>query len=297
MLAWLSGLITGCDGGGVYARKDGQWMYGKEAVIAAGHEDIRQINDRFAKSRDRVWYRIWPIPSADPKSFQPLDDNYARDGMRAWYMATYRDSQDYFTSRRLRLVPLFQADPASLRVLEQRYAADSGQVYYEGLEIRGADPATFEPLTEGFARDKTRGYHQFVYPVPLSHGPTFEVVGKSYAKDREHVYFVSRRPDGAPHAERVLDADPATFQAFPYDYAKDASHIYFESQALKGEPGNFQPMDFGYAKTDKIVFHRGEPMLGADAASFQILEEVTDEATARDKAWFYKDGKAVKPAR
>jgi hypothetical protein len=297
ILLALAGLVTGCGQDGPYARKDGEWMYGRERVIAAPHEDIQPINDRFARSGERVWYRIWPIPSADPGTFQALDENYARDADRAWYLAAYRDSQDYFTTRRLRLTSLEGVDTATLHVLEQRYAADAKQVYYEGAAVEGADPASFEPLTEGFARDKNRGYQAFRRPVPFSHGPSFEPVSKSYAKDRERVFYVSRTSDGEPQQAVVPGADPTTFKAFTYDYATDARRIYYEQRVLKGDPATFQPLDFGYARTGDTVFHRGEPMRGADPASFAVLEEVTDEATARDKAWLYKDGERVRAAQ
>lgn len=298
MILALISLLFGCEGRQPYVQKGGVWYFGKQALDAPKGERLTVLNARFAKSRTRAWYRAWPMPEVDAKTFQALDDHHARDATRAWYAEVYRDSQDYFTTERVRIRELEGVDPARLKALADHYAVDGTRAYYEGRDFPVTEAATFAPLTDGFAHDRVQGYYQRV-AIAGSDGASFQVLGAHFARDARSVFHAAmdHAQDGpaVPKSTRVEGADPATFQVLEYDYARDAQRAYHQARALPGDVATFQELDFGYAKTATAVFHNGVPMKGVDPATFAILPEVADVATAQDAHGLYKDGKRVSP--
>lgn len=287
----LIALLFGCERAGPYQLKDGAWRFGKEALDVPAGEQVTALNARFGKSASRVWYRATPIPEADSASFTVLDEHYARDRAHAWFAKTYRDSQDYFTTERVLVRRLEGADPARLKLLGQDYASDGSRVYDEGQGFGVADAASFEPLDGGFARDRAAAYFRN-RPIEGAKGEGFPVLGQHFAADAGAVFFAE---DGPPPAVRRLKgADPAGFTPLSYGYARDARRAWFQDRPLGARPEELQVLDFGYAKTATVVFYYGRPIKGADAASFAILDPVTDEASARDKTGLYKDGQRVR---
>ena len=114
------------------------------------------------------------------------------------------------------------ADPKSFRTLSRsggKYGADNQQMFFEGVEIVGAAPGTFEVLDwrQGFGRD-----HQHVYyrRIKVSDDPdSFQSLTKSYSKDSQRVYYMHHVVEGA---------DPDTFVVTSevMSQAKDKHGIY-----------------------------------------------------------------------
>jgi hypothetical protein len=85
---------------------------------------------------------------------------------------TFRESQDYFTTKKSRVIVVKGADPTTFRYMKSEYARDKAQVYFEGVLFPVKDVDTFELLDYVFARDRVSGYyHQ--RPVPGSDGASF----------------------------------------------------------------------------------------------------------------------------
>ena len=124
LLAWLFGCDTAKE---PYQRKDGVWHFEDQALT--GVTGLTVLNRRFAKSATQAFFRATPIIGADPASFQALDEHHARDSRQVWHADTYRDSQDYFTTRRIRIRPLEGADAASFTLLGGDYARDRQRVW------------------------------------------------------------------------------------------------------------------------------------------------------------------------
>jgi len=72
---------------------------------------------------------------------------------------------------------------------------------------------------------------------------TFEIIGESYSKDQNHVYYKDRL---------IPDADPETFEILSLRYAKDKNHIYEAGKILPDyTPETFQKDVWGRFPTDK----------------------------------------------
>jgi hypothetical protein len=248
------------------------------------------------ETRDGAWYyNGTPIEGIDATTFEVVAEHYARDRSQVVFLDTYRSSQDYFTTRRSRIFVVKGADPASFRYLDEGYAKDSAHVFHDGVAFPVKDVKSFQLLGHGFARDDVTGYyHQTV--VPGSAGRTFAVVDHHYSKDSVHVYYsdlVSDDGTKPPYARsvRVPGADPATIASMDGGYAVDAKRAYYRGEVLTSDVAAFRTLSLGYARSGAEVFYEGTPIPGADAATFAVLERPGDGADARDARARYLQGR------
>jgi hypothetical protein len=263
LLGLLAGLL-GCDGPAQpYQRKGGVWHFEDEPLH--GVRDLTVLNRRFAKSPTQVFFRATAIEEADAASFEALDEHHARDRLRVWHADTYRVSQDYFTTRRIRLRVLQDAVPASFQIMTEDYARDTRQVWHQGTPFPVKDAASFEVLDHGFARDRQQGYHLRT-ALPGSDGASFQVLDRQHARDARSFFHAHLDLGQSPPrvvSRRIAQADAASFQA------------------LDGS---------GYARDARRVYWQGRDIPGADPASFGLLPAGTEEADAADARHRYQRG-------
>lgn len=192
------------------------------------------------QQKDGAWhYHSTPIADADAKSFQVLSAHYAKDARRVYYGDTYRESQDYFTTKKSRVIAMELADPATFRTLDSDYARDKAHVYFEGVRFPVKDIETFQLLDYGYARDRVSGYyHQ--RPVPGSDGSTFAALDLHYSKDAKNVFYSVLEPapkEPVRRTIRVQGADAATFAVLDRTAdspdAKDRDHTYREGRRIE----------------------------------------------------------------
>jgi hypothetical protein len=166
-------------------------------------------------------------------------------------------------------------------------------VFFEGVAFPVKDIDSFELLDYGYARDRIGAYyHQ--RPIPGSEGNTFSTLDSHYSKDAKHVFYSDlEAAPGQPvrRSTQVRNALAASFVTMESGYAADAAHVYFKGEVLTDAVSTFRMLQLGYAKTATAVYYTGKLVQGADAASFDVLERVTDAADARDSANMYQQGR------
>ena len=246
-----------------------------------------------------LWhYRELPIEGADAKTFQVLNENYAKDKDRVYYGDTYRKGQEYYMIKHTRLKVLEGADPSTFRYLNYDYSRDKAAVFYEGVAFPVKDVPTFELIDRAFARDRVTGYFQ-QRPIPGSDGTTFTRIDDRYSKDARHVFHSTLEPRGTDPIRRstqLKGALPESFKVLDiYGHAADAAQAYYRGELVTKDVVSFKVLDVGYAKTATRVYYDGKPVPEADAASFAMLEPQTDQADAKDRSTSYKRGKKVQP--
>lgn len=191
------------------------------------------------QQKDGAWYyHSTFVTDADAKGFEVLSPHYAKDRSRVYYGDTYRESKDYFTTKKSRVLVVERADPASFRYLKREYARDRANVYFEGLLFPVKDIDTFELLEYGFARDRVSGYyHQ--RPIPGSDGATFSMLDSHYSKDAKNVFYSFLEP--APKEPlrktiRVAGADVGSFTVIDPTTdgpdAQDRKHKYLKGKRV-----------------------------------------------------------------
>jgi hypothetical protein len=168
------------------------------------------------------------------------------------------------------------SDPATFQILDKRedMAKDAKQVYLRGGEIEGADPASFA-LTAMYDLSKdAKDYYLLHEPLHVKDVASFQILEPEYnrfdnliwARD-QHSYYV--REKATPIA------DVASFQVIQGMYAKDAKQVYFGAGVLAGaDPATFQGcggLHGELGKDAKQVYWEGNVVEGCDAPSFEYL--------------------------
>ena len=109
-----------------------------------------------------------------------------------------------------------EVDAATFRVLDG-YCRDTNHIFYSG-KASPADVNSFEPLLEGFAKDKQSVYYfgNILKDIDVN---TFKMINSFYFTDKNHVYFIYSAPKYDHEFFIIVDgANPKTFY---HDSRKD----------------------------------------------------------------------------
>jgi hypothetical protein len=182
-----------------------------------------------------------------------------------WVWTTLDESQ----GRREHLIPM--ADGPSFRVLQDKnFALDKAYVYYQGRPLRGADPASFTLLRDGYGKDRN---HVFLNtePVVLADPGSFEILAFPYARDRARVF--------CGNVPLALSAEEAPFFQVTNT---DALMTNTRSTAPKAAFIEFQP-EYAWLDTFDIEFVITGPWGTGNCGQrkFKGLKEITGVASGK----------------
>ncbi len=217
------------------------------------------IGGTYSREGQQVHWRGRPIAGADPDSFEPLNDVWSRDAARV-----------YCQDKRMK------ADRATFSALSRIYAKDKDHVYEYSRVVRGADASSFEVLR----------------PEPE---PEDESLCREYARDREYVYH---KVLTVGKVSVVRGACPTTFRAAGCGFGLDREAVFFELYRLpKCDPASWRHLGSGYSRDRERVYYGQRLIVGADAATFEVLPGGLFGVWARDARRFYELGIAAEPAK
>lgn len=141
------------------------------------------------------------------------------------------DKVDYLAGFPGKANEVDDVDVASFEAVDRTYARDKSAVYYDGRQIPGADPATFELLD----RKDGRTVHVNGNPIAGADPATFRVLAGAYAQDAGHVFYF---------ADQIIDADAASFRVLNADFecTADEQRAYYRDTVIaNADPGTFPP--------------------------------------------------------
>jgi hypothetical protein len=153
------------------------------------------------------------------------------------------------------------------------YHVSGDVVYYlnafpgRAFQIEGADATTFEVLNRTYARDRSSVYVDG-HVLPEADAATFQLIDRpEMAKDVAHVYA----------RDRVVSDDPAEFELLQGDMFKDGTAVYrSDGSVLSDDPQNFEVIsddgDYLFSRDSKAVQVNGIEIAGADPATFRVLQ-------------------------
>ncbi len=180
------------------------------------------------------------------------------------------------------------ADPKTFQLItaDGLYAQDAGRVYYLGVPIAEADPATFEVLEFPFSQDKK---HAFIAAGPMRgvERESWRPLRKGHAADPWL---------GLDKNTQVADAQAL----FVTGWSRDAAQFYFGREPIVGvDVPTFEVLSDYYAKDKDHVYSRHyqdlDVIVGADPATFVVHDDVDDagppRADAHDANARYRHGK------
>ena len=167
-------------------------------------------------------------------TLRPLGGAYFSDGQRVLCRLRSWHQLEGFED-----VVLDGADPARFEVLAHGFARDDRHVYWMHSDQRhwrcleGADAVSFQVLSASWSRDRTRAWYDGWKSVKID-GPTFEVLSECYARDALGV--LSR-------GVRKKDIDARSARALGGDYLRAGDVIYWG-----GKPAKTGKLDLGTAR-------------------------------------------------
>jgi hypothetical protein len=176
----------------------------------------------WAKDKNYVYDYAYVLPDANPATFKLLspEGDYATDGKELFFNTdsqSYADNYADYTVQK-------DFDPSTFQPLENGYAKDKNHIFFQGEILNGIDPATVNFMdrvncqTDPSNSECTQGY--------------------SYVKDATQVVLVDEYDwqDSGMVSQRVQGADPATFILVPnnpnYD-AEDKNHKYLDGKVVQ----------------------------------------------------------------
>jgi len=169
-----------------------------------------------------------------------------------------------------------------------RYVSDGhsvmvwGKPLYDrkGEIIEGIEPSSYRQLGDRWFRDRQRVYCQgetptmtFWFVVRDADPDSFRALNERYEVDKAAGYYVTNR--------RLPTADRGTFEIVGYHYAQ-------------GQKPGFHVSESHYAKDSQTVYAYGEPIEGADAATFHAIGD--EGIYFADINRVYYENKAVEDA-
>ena len=245
------------------------------------------------------------LAGANPKTFEIVDDYFARD-----------DKNVYFFNKKV-----IGVDAKTFEKVGYDIVKDKNGVYFlenvseenENLEIKtknlkadGIDLKTLKKLDNGYFKDKNSIYYELsgnLYKMKNVDLPTFEVLNSPYsssvyfAKDKNNVYYNGKKLDGIV---------PNDFEQIQSYFIKDKNGIYkFEEdeneQDLKITPinakidfKNFKELDWKYFGDDKNIYYFDEESFKkVDKADINSFERIDFTGFFKDKNNVYYEGEKI----
>lgn len=289
----LTGVLSFARCGGSGYKKEGGKVFfdGKEVG-----KDFVVLNDEFAKNDSAAYYKSYSIDGADIATFTALSKHYAKDKSSVFYCDTYRESQNYYLTKRSTIFHIPDADPVSFIMLGDEYspyAKDDKSAYLNGTGFPVKDVGSLELISGWFIKDKYQVYHG-QKPVKGSDPGSFIILDQFFAKDNKQAYYYTFPSEGGVIP---IVCNSASFTLLEYPYSKDANSVFYIDAIMDGvDASTFSILGSAYSKDKNLVYHNDKKLSGADAASFMVLAKdeamSEDDHYGKDKAGIYwKDKK------
>ena len=178
--------------------------------------------------------------------------------------------------------PIEGVDPETFVILDKNgYAKDKLRVYYKGYPVEGANPLSFERITEHYGKDADHVYYELEL-VPGADPATFKVFETQWGRDVHDIYL----------QYRPLEAcDPSTFEILAESWQRDSKCVYFQGRKTPdADPASFVVLNFSFGK-DKNHVYSNDPVIieGADPVTFKVQEVC--KVCGEDKNGCYVDNK------
>ena len=189
-------------------------------------------------------------------------------------------------------VSVVEADPATFEDLGDGYARDAQHAFLEGDIIKGADGKTFKYLEKRYAIDANHVFHYDTI-MTVADIKSFKVHGWFLTEDKKDFYWNGNAVHVADKKTFVILGDE---DAWDTQWAKDKENAYCMGHAPLplADYESFHPIKNGYLSgyyaADKYrVYYQDHIVEGADPESFTEIEfEV-----GQDRHRVYKEWKAT----
>ena len=241
----------------------------------------------------------------NPKTFEMVDDTFARDDKNLYIFEYRLDGIDPKTFKKLSYEMV--KDKNGLYFLEDIEKDNENiEIKVRKLNIKGLDLRSFENIDGDYYKDKNNVYYESdnnLYKIENADLKTFEILDSSYtgygnfSKDKDYIYLNNKK---------LEEIDAKTFEKMQANLIRDKNGIYkieedggkykFKIVPINARMDfkNLKNLDWGYFKDDKNIYYfngdKFEKIEGADASSF---EKVKYSDFYKDKNYVYYNGKKI----
>lgn len=243
---------------------------------------------------------------SDMNSFKPLNSYWAKDNYNVYLLC---GSYNEGTTTKI----VQDADVGSFEILQdyssyEGYAKDKNHVYYRANNsfsiVDEADPATFEALPYGLAKDEHNVYLSYSYgstfnPIVVAVNgaeiKTFQMLSDYYAKDKNHVYYTAVYGKVGV----IVGADSETFKlSSDGSYATDKSHVFLgstKSYLIGADPDTFRAFGDSTHSVDVFVdknhVYTSTSISGTNRSEAKIVQDADPATLQLDEARAYAKDK------
>ena len=248
-----------------------KYAEGKDFQFKVENVDLgtfKVLNDKYAKDVKNVYFSgNKSFEDVDAGTFEVLPADYSKD------------ENNVYSPENGWIQRVNGANPKTIKVLNQFYLKDDKNVFFNDEKILGADANSFIALDKenGYAKDKNSVYY-FGQKVEGANPKTFEVISDGeYSKDDKNVYA---------SGEIIKGADPKTFREFPEtSYSRDKNNLYYyygEDKFLgKIVENNFEFLDDFIIRNGNEIYFYGNKLKLKDAKKFKLIKNTGIMTTSK----------------
>ena len=268
---------------------------------------------KYYKDKNNVYFmdnrdgkiKFKKLAYVNPKTFEMVDDTFARDDKNLYIFEYRLDGIDPKTFKKLSYEMV--KDKNGLYFLEDIEKDNENiEIKVRKLNIKGLDLRSFENIDGDYYKDKNNVYYKLddnFYKLENADLKTFKILDSSYtgygnfSKDKNYIYLNNKK---------LEEIDVKTFEKMQANLIRDKNDIY-KVEENEGKHGfkivpinaridfkNLKNLDWGYFKDDKNIYYfdgdKFEKIEGADASSF---EKVEYSDFYKDKNYVYYNGKKI----
>ena len=268
---------------------------------------------KYYKDKNNVYFmdnrdgkiKFKKLAYVNPKTFEMVDDTFARDDKNLYIFEYKLDGIDPKTFKKLSYEMV--KDKNGLYFLEDIEKDNENiEIKVRKLNIKGLDLRSFENIDGDYYKDKNNVYYKLddnFYKLENADLKTFKILDSSYtgygnfSKDKNYIYLNNKK---------LEEIDVKTFEKMQANLIRDKNDIY-KVEENEGKHGfkivpinaridfkNLKNLDWGYFKDDKNIYYfdgdKFEKIEGADASSF---EKVEYSDFYKDKNYVYYNGKKI----
>lgn len=221
----LLNIGQGIPNNGYFVAESAVYLDGRKISKADPKSFERFANDdRYARDLASVFYYGQVIAGADPKSFCPIQQPAEGTPEGSGITAFWKDGMHVYYNGTI----IKGADAKSFRLITGVYGVDASRVYFTDQVLEGAVPDKFRFVGEGIATDGDGIYIYGKRSKTVVNLESFTLVEgehERFCRDRDHVYLIFLIQ--AEPLVKVEGADPATFITLERSYARDKNNVYF----------------------------------------------------------------------